>query len=308
MSKQPKIQRVLELLLILNCKYGRSLKYISEMLNISERTVYRYIETIRNAGFVVDKKESEGKTYYHINKNETEQQDISELLHFSKEEAYILSKAIHTIDQENELKTNLIKKLYSLYDFDRVAVPIIKKENSENVHKLTQAINEKKQVILSNYQSSNSSSTYDRKVEPFGFTTNFISVWCFDTKDQTNKVFKTSRIGKVMLSEESWQHENQHQETFMDVFRISSRQKIPVKLTLSMMAKNLLTEEYPLAEKYIQRINDNSYIFETEVAGLEGIGRFTLGLIDQVTVHYPESLKAHIKEKISQKKLYPDTN
>ncbi|MGM0496790.1 MAG: helix-turn-helix transcriptional regulator [Bacteroidota bacterium] len=308
MSKQPKIQRVLELLLVLNCKYGRSLKYISEMLHISERTVYRYIETIRNAGFVVDKKESEGKTYYYINKNETEQQDISELLHFSKEEAYILSKAIHTIDQENELKTNLIKKLYSLYDFDRVAVPIIKKENSENVHKLTQAINEKKQVILSNYQSSNSSSTYDRKVEPFGFTTNFISVWCFDTKGQTNKIFKTSRIGQVIPMQESWQYENQHQETFMDVFRISSRQKIPVKLTLSMMAKNLLTEEYPLAEKYIQRINDNSYIFETEVAGLEGIGRFTLGLIDQITIHYPESLKTHIKEKISKKNFFPDTN
>ena len=308
MSKQPKIQRVLELLLILNCKYGRSLKYLSEMLNISERTVYRYIETIRNAGFVVDKKESEGKTYYYINKNETEQQDISELLHFSKEEAYILSKAIHTIDQENELKTNLIKKLYSLYDFDRVAVPIIKKENSENVHKLTQAINEKKQVILSNYQSSNSSSTYDRKVEPFGFTTNFISVWCFDTKNQTNKIFKTSRIGQVITTEESWQYENQHQETFMDVFRISSRQKIPVKLTLSMMAKNLLIEEYPLAEKYIQRVNDNSYIFETKVAGLEGIGRFSLGLIDQITIHYPESLKTHIKEKFSQKNFYPDTN
>jgi len=301
MSKQPKLQRTLELLLMLNCKYGRSLDYIAERLDVSPRTVYRYIGTIRSAGFVVSKKDSGGTTYYSINKAKSNYKDISELLHFSKEEAYILSKAIHTIDQENELKTNLIKKLYSLYDFDRVAVPIIKKENSENVHKLTQAINDKKQVILSNYQSSNSSSTYDRKVEPFGFSTNFISVWCFDTKDLINKIFKTSRIGKVILTEENWKNEKKHQETFMDVFRISSEQKIPVKLTLSMLAKNLLIEEYPLAEKHIKRINDNSYIFETEVAGLEGIGRFTLGLIDEITVHYPESLKQYLIKKFNGK-------
>ena len=301
MSKQPKIQRVLELLLMLNCKYGRSMKYLGEMLNVGERTVYRYIETIRDAGFVVDKKESEGKTYYYINKKQTEQQDISELLHFSKEEAYILSKAIHSIDQENELKTNLIKKLYSLYDFDRVAVPIIKKENSGNVHALTQAINDKKQVVLSNYHSSHSGSTYDRKVEPFSFTTNFISVWCFDTKDQANKIFKTARIGQVRNLEENWKFEAYHQEAYMDVFRISSMEKIPVKLSMSMMAKNLLTEEYPLAEKYIRKNDNNTYLFETEVAGLEGVGRFVLGLIEEITIHYPESLKNHIKEKISRK-------
>src|SRR6056297_1013662 len=114
MSKQEKIQRVLKLLLMLNCKYGRSLAYISEKLNISERTVYRYIETIRNVGFVVDRKDSYGKRYYFINKEESNYRDISELLHFSKEEAYILNQAIHSIDQENELKINLIKKLYSL--------------------------------------------------------------------------------------------------------------------------------------------------------------------------------------------------
>ncbi len=301
MSKQPKLQRTLELLLMLNCKYGRSLDYIAERLNVSPRTVYRYIGTIRNAGFVVDKKDNGGKTYYSINKEESNYKDISELLHFSKEEAFILSKAIHSIDQENALKINLIKKLYSLYDFDRVAVPIIKKENSQVIHALIQAINEKRQVLLTDYQSSHSGKVSDRVVEPFSLTTNFISVWCYDTEAKANKIFKTSRIGEVQILSEKWNFENQHQEAFMDVFRISGYEKTPVKLTLSMLAKNLLVEEYPLAEKYIQRINDNSYIFESEVAGLEGIGRFTLGLIDEITIHYPESLKKYIKEKFDGK-------
>jgi len=302
MSKQAKIQRVLELLLMLNCKYGRSLAYISEKLNISERTVYRYIETIRNVGFVVDRKDSYGKRYYFINKEESNYRDISELLHFSKEEAYILNQAIHSIDQENELKINLIKKLYSLYDFDRVAVPIIKKENSNTVHALSEAINKKKQAILAGYQSSHSGQVCDREVEPFEFTTNFVSVWCYDLKDEENKIFKTSRIGGVILKQEQWQYENQHESAFMDVFRISSYKKIPLKLSLSLLAMNLLTEEYPLAEKYIRKKSDNSYVFETEVASLAGVGRFVLGLVDEIEIHKPESLKEYIREKLAKVK------
>lgn len=298
MVSQAKIQRTLEIIFALNCKYGRTIDYIASHYDISKRTAYRYIETLQNAGFVIDKNESYGKIYYSINKEESQERDISELLHFTKEEGYILSKAIHSIDQENELKNNLIKKLYSLYDSDRVAVPIIKKEHSEVVHNLTEAINNKKQVTLKNYQSSNSGRIYDRIVEPFGFTTNFVAVWCFDTEAKENKIYKTSRIGKALVQEENWKYENHHQDAFMDVFRISSYKRIPVKLTLSLLAKNLLIEEYPLAEEDVEQRNPNTYIFQTEVASLAGVGRFVMGLIDEVEIIQPESLKKYIREKI----------
>ncbi len=301
MSNQAKLQRSLELLMSLNCKYGISVNEIADRFQISERTVYRYIETIRNAGFVVDKKQSDGKLFYRINKEESQHRDISELLHFSKEEAYLLSRSIHSINEENELKINLIRKLYSLYDSERVSVPIIKKENSANIHTLADAIHEKKQVILKNYNSSHSGRTYDRVVEPFSFTTNFVAVWCFDSENQANKIYKTSRIEEVEATDQPWQYERLHEEAFMDAFRISGYTKIPVKLSLSMLAKNLLVEEYPLAEPDITRTHDNEYIFESEVAGMDGVGRFVLGLIDEVTIHYPESLKQHIKEKFHAK-------
>ncbi|MFW6364811.1 MAG: helix-turn-helix transcriptional regulator [Bacteroidota bacterium] len=303
MSNQAKIQRTLELLLMLNCKYGRSIDEISSALYISRRTAYRYIDTIKNAGFIIDKKESQGKYFYRINSDNQHGRDISDLLHFTKEEAYILSKAIHSIDQENELKIKLIKKLYSLYDFDRVSVPIIKKENSEVIHRLTEAINNKQQVVLKDYHSSNRGEIYDRLVEPFGFTTNFVAVWCFDTVDNENKIYKTSRIGNVLVQETPWNYENQHQDAFIDVFRISSFNKIPVKLTLSLLARNLLVEEYPLAEQFITQKSENSYVFETEVASLAGVGRFVMGLIDEIEIHQPESLNEYIRKKINKARL-----
>jgi predicted DNA-binding transcriptional regulator YafY len=100
---------MLEVLIMLNCRYGRTLRELCEEFDISGRTVYRYIETISNAGFVIDRHESLGKHYYRINKEESHYRDISELLHFSIEEAYILSRDIHSIDQENEIKNNLVK-------------------------------------------------------------------------------------------------------------------------------------------------------------------------------------------------------
>jgi predicted DNA-binding transcriptional regulator YafY len=303
MSAQARLQKMLEVLIMLNCKYGRTLRELCDEFDISERTAYRYIETIRNAGFVIDRHESLGKHYYRINKEESHYRDISELLHFSKEEAYILSRAIHSIDQENEIKNNLVKKLYSLYDSGRVAVPIIKKENSRNIHRLMEAINNKQQVILKRYQSSNSNRISDRFIEPMGFTTNFVSLWGFDTEDSRNKLFKTSRIGDVELSNHGWEYEDNHHIGFVDVFRFSSYEKIPVKLELSLMAKNLLVEEYPMAEQYIKEKGKNNYIFEAEVASLVGVGRFVLGLIDEVTIHSPESLKDYLKQKIQAEKF-----
>ena len=74
MSAQARLQKMLEVLIMLNCRYGRTLRELCEEFDISERTAYRYIETIRNAGFVIDRHESLGKHYYRINKEESQQQ------------------------------------------------------------------------------------------------------------------------------------------------------------------------------------------------------------------------------------------
>ena len=58
------------------------------------------------------------------------------------------SKAIHAIDEDSELKEKLVKKLYSLYDFERVIYAITKKEEAEHIYNLMQAIKHQKQVVL----------------------------------------------------------------------------------------------------------------------------------------------------------------
>lgn len=294
MSDQAKFQKMLEVLLLLDCQYGRTIVELSERFEVSQRTVYRYLDTFKNVGFVIENNNG----YFKIDKRNATVQDISHLLHFSEEEAFILSKAIHTIDDNGELKNKLVKKLYSLYDFDRVIHAISKKEESENIYSLLQAIKQQKQVVLQSYKSGNSKNIRDRIVEPIDFTINYTGVWCYDIEDGFNKVFKTSRIKNVVLLEQIWKYKPKHKKGIIDIFRMQSFEPVPVSLELSLVAYNLIIEEYPLSEKYIIKITDNLYQLDCEVGNFIGVGRFILGLPGEVSIIEPIALINHIQERL----------
>lgn len=294
MIEQGKLQKLLEIMVFLSSGIRYALGEIAERFEMSERTAYRYIQTFRDAGFIIPKPKN-GR--YHIDKNSPYFKEISELLHFSKEEAVILQKAIHSISDENLLKQNLIKKLYALYDFDRVPNTVVKAEHSANIHTLMQAIKEKKKVILRRYLSANSKQLKDRVVEPFDFTTNYIAIWAYDVADGCCKTFKNTRIASVQILPKPWEHKEEHKTLPIDVFRISSEEKIDIKLQLSIRAAELLQEEYPLSEQYITQINNEQFIFEAPVSSFNGVGRFIMGLCDEIEVIYPRSLKDFIKNK-----------
>jgi len=294
MSDQNRLQKLLEILTLLSGNVMYSIKEIAERKEISKRSAYRYIETIENAGFVFNHVGSRMK----IDKENSHGKMLDDLLHFSKEEAFILSKAIQSIDEDNLIKGNLIKKLYSLYDFKRVANTILHKEQSDNVHRLLEAIENKKQVILKEYQSANSQNIRDRLVEPIKFTINYISIWCYDLESNTTKLFKTARIKAIEVSSNAAINHQEYKVGHMDIFRISGQYQLPVKLRLSLRAKSLLIEEYPISETFIITENDNSYLFDGWVCSWEGIARFVMGLVGEIEIIDTLGLSNFIKEKV----------
>jgi len=56
-------------------------------------------------------------------------------------------------------------------------------------------------------------------------------------------------------------------------------------------------EEYPLSEKYLTKISDNEWILETKVCSFEGVGRFIIGLLQNIEIIEPEELKNFIRKK-----------
>lgn len=294
---QPKLERLLRLMKMLTANVEYSVDDLADRLDMSRRTIYRYIDTFREAGFVIKKHGN----YIRLDKESPHFKDISQLVHFTEEEAVILRRAIESIDDTNLLKQNLKRKLYSVYDSGTLADTIVKGSNSSNVHSLIEAIENHKQVILHNYASSH--SIRDRKVEPFGFTTNYVNVWCFDTEDNRCKIFKTARIGKVELCDTDFQHAELHKENFIDIFRMiatEGSEPITVKLLLGRLAYNLIMEEYPLSEKYITKQDASHWLLDTKVANLQGVGRFTIGLMDDIEIIESPELKEYINNYINK--------
>lgn len=293
---QPKIERLLRLMKMLTTNTTYTVDDLAERLSMSRRTIYRYIDTFREAGFVIKK----SGDHIRLDKESPHFKDISQLVHFTEEEAVILKRAIESIDDTNLLKQNLKRKLYSVYDNKILADTIVRGSNTDNVHSLIEAIEEQKQVKLCSYRSAHAGAVRDRVVEPFAFTTNYIQIWCYDTEDNTCKLFKLSRIGSVEILDIGWQHKESHIKGVIDIFRMNGTEEYHIKIELGIMARNLLIEEYPLAEKYLMPTNNGKWLLDTTVANYAGVARFVVGLMDDIQIIDSPELEQYIANYVTK--------
>ena len=292
---QPKIERLLRLMKMLAGNVDYTVDEIADRLQMSRRTIYRYIDTLKEAGFAIRR----GGDCFKLLKEGRHFNELEQLVHFSEEESFLVNRLIDGLDDTNMLKQNLRKKLASVYNFTAMADCVVHKESVANTHELITAIEEKRQVRLLRYSSSNKGDVRDRVVEPFAFTTNYIQVWCYEPESAMNKLFKVSRIGAVELSDKRWEFETEHRSEKMDIFRTSGTNGTRIKLELGVMAKNLLLEEYPLAERDLTQTDDEKWLLDTQVYRLEGVGRFVAGIANDVSIVEGETLKKYLQDYIS---------
>lgn len=293
---QPKLERMLRLMKLMTGNVNYTVNDLAERLDTSYRSIYRYIETFKDAGFVVHKLDG---GIYKLGKESRYFQDISQLVHFTDEEAHIVNQLIAGLDDSNMLKQNLRRKLSSVYNCTSMANSIVKGKNATNVNHLIEAIENHQQVVLHDYASANTGCR-DRLVEPFGFTTNYVQLWCFEPESGMNKLFNTARIGEVEILNSEWAHEAEHREGHIDIFRTTGFELHRVCLELGILSHNLLTEEYPLSERDIQQIAPNRWLLDTKVCNYLGVGRFVMGLIDDIRIVDSPEFEAYIREKIKR--------
>jgi proteasome accessory factor C len=286
MNDQAKIQRTLRLLMLLAGKRWYSPQEINHRIGISTRTLYRYLQTLEKAGFVVER----STNGYRLAAEKGSMLTIKRLLHFTEEEAVLLYRTLGMLHGESPSKERLIRKLHTLYDCHLLA-QAQKQHTLEIVATLQKACDKKQQVVLNNYRSSNSQTIANRVVEAYAFTELYDAVWAYDIEDATCKQFKLARMDSATLALHGWQHEADHAIAFTDVFGMAApKQKGIARLHLTMRAANLLTEEHPGSEKYI---NPAKTGFEAHLpyADYKGIGRFIKGLPQEIEVLGPAGLK-----------------
>ena len=286
-----RILRLLNLMKLLSSNVDYTIRELMDRLAISRRSIFRYLDTLRIAGFAAAKK---GTNIHKLLSMPKEGINLSNLIHFSEEEAYLLHNLIGALTSDCQVAINLENKLAALFDATSVTEIIGNKITGENIMRLRQAIDEKKQVTLVRYESGNTMSISDRLVEPIKFSSNYRDVYAYEVSTGITKVFKISRIGQVVESLTDWQHEDRHETIETDCFRMTGKKDIPVTLKMTLKAKNLLIEEYPLASKYVS-YDGKSWWFRGNVKDLAGVGRFVIGLADQMDIIDAPALVNYLK-------------
>jgi proteasome accessory factor C len=290
MNDQAKIQRTLRLLMLLAGKRWYTPTEIQDRLEISTRTLYRYVQSLEAAGFVVERKPGS----YRLAAEGGSMLTINRLLHFTEEEAFLLYKTLGLLEGEGSARDRLLRKLHTLYDCHILALPA-KQHTLEMVATLQKAIDKKQQCLLHQYRSNHSQTITDRTIEPFAFTENYEGIWAFDTETNNCKQFKLARMEKVSITANGCANENKQSIPFTDAFGFAaSRPKGIAHLHMNMLAANLLREEYPLTEKYITQVEKNYHV-KLPFANFKGIGRFIRGLREEIEVVGPVGLKKYLE-------------
>ena len=290
------IQRLLRLMLMLSSNVDYTTPELANNLNITPRTAFRYIRSFKDSGFVLQKRNG---NVHKLLRMPVRNIDLSELIHLSPEEAHILHTLLMSLSGDSQVLINLEQKLTALFDATSITEIIGNRTAAENLMRLRDAIDDKTQVILKDYESGHTMTVSDRLVEPYGFSTNYCDVYAYELSTGTNKIFKVSRIGYVMPTGNDWENEVQHEVIEPDCFRMNGKERIHVTLKMSLKAKNLLVEEYPLASRDLF-FEDGFWVLDTTVKDLAGVGRFVIGLADQIEIIDTPALVNYLRKFIER--------
>ena len=299
MVPQAKILRVFQLIGLLKGG-GRTVAQLASHLETTERTIYRYFVLLEEIGFLIDQ-DFNGRYFIHRDEGENPED------RFTLEEVSIIRQLIQSGASGHPLQENLLRKLAFHSEAQELPEQFLKLRVARLFRLLSDAIENKKQVVLKHYHSANSQEITDRLVEPFQFGERFQSVQALDTKDKQCKYFKLERIGDVIIMEKKpFKFEKLHERSNTDIFGMSGRKETWVTLKLSLRAYVLLREEFPLGMPYLEKDesqNPQAYIFNGPILNFKGVGRFVMGLADEISVLGPTEFKTYIRQKLKQQQL-----
>ena len=289
--EQTKIKRILKFMLLLTSNVDYTTPEIADRLDINVRSAYRYIRSFKDEGFPMEKR---GCNVYKLMSMPVRKIRLDRLIHLSQEEAHILHTLLVSLSGESQVHINLEKKLTALFDATSVTEIIGNRITAESIMRLREAMDDRMQVILKDYESGHTMTVSDRLVEPYGFSTNYRDVYAYEVATGLNKTFKVSRIGYVMPLQAEWENAEHHEVIEPDCFRMNGKERIPVTLKMTLMAKNILIEEYPLASRDLT-FEDGFWWLRTTVKDLAGVGRFVIGLADQIIVVESPELTSYMQ-------------
>lgn len=275
-----KLGRQLQLLLMLTQNVTLTVDDLGKELNMSRRTIYRYIDAFKSLGFTMTKT----GTKYRIEHTSPFLRKLVTGMQFTDDEALLISQALNSVYDNSAEMRALREKLARVYN-PKLLVRHGKSERfAHNLTTLYACMREERVALIKNYDSPSSGKVSNRIVEPYLFLDNNNEVRCYELASHMNKTFKLGRMEAVVPLDIFWTNKKEHRPFFTDLFHFSGEKRTPVTLILGHLATNVLLEEYPGAEDHLTEEPDGRHRIQLDVCSMKGVGRFVMGLADDVEV------------------------
>lgn len=289
------LKRELDLLLLLTQNRTYTPDDICKRIGISKRSFYYYIEFFEQAGFKIEKHHGR----YCIDRTSPFFEQLLDLVQFTEDEALLLKQLISNAGDFSPRLRDLHLKLDKFYDFRILEDERLQHKIAHIRTTLYNAIKSHRLVEIIDYSSPSSHSVTKRTVEPFMFLNNNNDIRCYEPSTGKNKTFRLSRMSDVVKLDEEWSHEAEHKQAYIDLFSFSGEHTMKVSMIMGQLSHNIMIEEYPASSAgFIQR-DDERWYFETDVCSYLGIGRFVLGMYDDIEILGDRGFIDYLTTKIS---------
>ncbi|UTA67677.1 YafY family protein [Emticicia sp. 21SJ11W-3] len=295
-SPKNRLLGILKNLLEQPCHY--TIKMLAARYNVSQSIIKKDFDELKNAWFTL--KYDKQYRYYLVSDKSLEH--LEDVLFFTGPEKEFLLEALTKANATDKRLEKIRSKLERIYDVSKLGSSLFSRTFLDKANLLEQARKQKRVTTLLNYRSTMSSQVSNRVVEPFHISTKEDILHAYDLERKEIRHFRISRIERVELQTENWQHETLHHVAATDPFRIVSDQQVYIHLKLKTGAVNELIDKFPVSQAYIQPSSTEKdiYHFECKVnAEFKGISNFILGHSEYIVeIVEPESLIEHINKKV----------
>lgn len=295
-NETTKTIRIMQLIQYLGEYPPKTILRMSQMLQVSNKSIYRYLDVLRQIGYEIA---FDQKKRYYIKYPESSKKLNEE------EKKYVVS-LLKSIPQPSSLSSTIIEKL-KISEYLPTPKSLTTLRKLQLIHQLFYSIENGKLIKLINYRGvSNASTDADREIFPVYFDENRLSVTGFDIHKQGFRIFKLARMENLEIIEKQVDLTIPIAIPHVDIFGFGGNREICVDLKLTRRAKSLLSEEYPLSEsKIMNNPNDKTFPFNISlnVSGYEGVGRFVLGLCNEIKVTGDDGFIKYLHKKLNNNTL-----
>lgn len=273
---------------------------LCQVLGTTRRNLYYYFSFLRDYGFELVRT-SGGK--YYIGPHSPFFRNIARSVDFTSQEVSYLFSLLAGTGDKSPLQHSVKRKLERFYGLSGFVDDATRRRVTSHAEILNKAIAQRKIVLLKDYSSPHSKTVSTRVVEPFLFLNEQADIRCYELSSHTNKTFKLSRIGSVVITDADWAFADSHKQVYTDIFLFSGDTRHHISLRMGQLSHNLMLEEYPQSEKCFTQSDDSHWLFATDVVSYLGIGRFVLGLFSDIQIIGDEGFKMYVRNVLKDMKL-----